>query len=102
MSRSWHRLLKSTYRREPISSFILTVGAVDAVIGGVGDRWSLMIVGFGIVGVAIALRMSSAHWRKAQQQQEEPPARAPIHYLPAHTSTPTLPMLTMSRKRSSK
>ncbi len=101
MSRSWHRLLKSTYRREPISSFILTVGVVDAVIGGVGDRWSLMIVGLGIVGVAIALRISSAQWRKTQQP-EEPPARAPIHYLPAHTSTPTLPMLTMSRKRSAK
>ncbi|MDX2216461.1 MAG: hypothetical protein SFY66_24565 [Oculatellaceae cyanobacterium bins.114] len=96
MSRSWRRLLKSTYRREPISSFILTVGLVDAVIGGVGDRWSLMTVGIGIVGVAIALRVL-----KSRQPIEEAPTRAPIHYLPARTSSPSLPMLTLSRKRPS-
>jgi hypothetical protein len=39
------RILKAAYRKEPISSFIVIVGAVDAVIGGVGERWSLLSFG---------------------------------------------------------
>ncbi|HEY9623536.1 MAG TPA: hypothetical protein V6C78_24475 [Crinalium sp.] len=94
MSRSWHQFLKSTYRKEPISSFILTVGAVDAVIGGVGDRWSLMTVGVGLVGVAIAVR-----WLRFRQPWLDISTRAPIHYLPSRSSRTALPMLSQSRKQ---
>nr|WP_242043685.1 hypothetical protein [Leptolyngbya sp. FACHB-671] len=93
MNLLWSRMLKSGYRKEPISSFIITVGAVDAVIGGVGDRLSLMLLGVGLVGVAIALR-----WWKIRQSKIEIPSSAPIHYLPGHSSRPQLPTLSMSRK----
>jgi hypothetical protein len=86
------RFLKSAYRREPISSFILTVGAVDAVIGGVDGRLSLLLLGLGAVATAIALRW----W--LQRQKIELPSGAPIHYLPARSSRPSLPMLTTARK----
>jgi hypothetical protein len=91
------RMLKSAYRKEPISSFIITVGAVDAVIGGVGDRLSLMLLGVGVVGVAIAFR-----WWKIRQSKIEFPSGPPIHYLPGHSSRPQLPTLSVSRKKTSR
>jgi hypothetical protein len=97
MNLLWSRMLKSAYRKEPISSFIITVGAVDAVIGGVGDRLSLMLLGLGIVGVAIALR-----WWKIHQSKIEISSGAPIHYLPGHSSRPQLPTLSMSPKKTSR
>jgi hypothetical protein len=45
------------YRREPISSFLLTLGAVDMVLGGLDDRWVLFSLGLSTVGVAIAVRL---------------------------------------------
>jgi hypothetical protein len=96
MSRPWHKFLTSRYRKEPVSSFILTVGVVDAVMGGAGDRWSLMTVGVGIVGVAIALR-----WFRVRQQPLEMPSRKPIHYLPSRSSRQALPTLSTSRKKPS-
>ncbi|NJL35889.1 MAG: hypothetical protein HC899_03375 [Leptolyngbyaceae cyanobacterium SM1_4_3] len=91
------RMLKSAYRKEPISSFIITVGAVDAVIGGVGDRLSLMLLGVGVVGVAIAFR-----WWKIRQSKTEFSSGAPIHYLPGHSSRPQLPTLSVSSKKPSR
>lgn len=82
------RFLKSAYRKEPISSFILTVGAVDAVIGGVDSRWSLLVLGLATVGTAIALR-----WWLAQRQPVDLPTGAPVYYLPDRSSQPSLPML---------
>jgi hypothetical protein len=82
------RFLKSAYRKEPISSFILTVGAVDAVIGGVDSRWSLLVLGVAMAGAAIALR-----WWIAHRNRVDLPMGAPIHYLPERSSRPSLPML---------
>lgn len=47
--------------RDPLASFILTVGAVDMVIGGLGDRSSLFLLGLATVGAAAWLG-----WRRAQ------------------------------------
>ena len=88
------RILKSAYRREPISSFILTVGAVDAAIGGVGDRWSLFTFGIGMVGLAIALR-----WWMLQRHTEETPTEAPQYYLPPQPNRP-LPTLNSSNQKN--
>lgn len=47
---------KLFYRREPISSFLLTIGAVDIVLGGLDNRWVLFSLGLSTVGGAVALR----------------------------------------------
>ncbi|AFY95089.1 hypothetical protein [Chamaesiphon minutus] len=49
-------VLKRLYRKEPISSFIIIVGAVDAVLGGVNELGTLMILGLLTSGVAIGYR----------------------------------------------
>jgi hypothetical protein len=94
MNRVWTRILKPSYRKEPISSFVLTVGAVDAVIGGVGDRWPLMALGLGTAGVALALR-----WWMMRQRRVKTTGRASIYYLPAQPSRPQLPDLSLSNRK---
>lgn len=94
MNALWLRMFKSAYRREPIVSFIITVGAVDAVIGGVGASWSLLSFGLGTVGVAVAVR-----WWQSQDSRVESPEAAPEYYLPPSSSRPPLPMLNPKRKR---
>jgi hypothetical protein len=47
------RFVKVAYRKEPISSFILIVGAVDVVIGGMGEKWSLLSIGLATAGSAV-------------------------------------------------
>jgi hypothetical protein len=49
-------VLKRLYRKERISSFIIIVGAVDAVLGGVNELGTLMILGLLTSGVAIGYR----------------------------------------------
>jgi len=93
MNAALPRFLKSVYRKEPLPSFLVTVGVVDAVIGGLGDRWSLLTLGLGTVGVAIGLRW----WLMSQRR---PRSAAPVvqHYLPPSSSRPALPILTAAKK----
>ena len=89
------RFLKSVYRREPISSFLLTVGVVDAVLGGFDDSWSLLLLGLGTIGAAIALR-----WWLLQQRRPEPSVPAvPQHALPYRSSRPALPAIQVAKKQ---
>ena len=89
------RFLKSAYRKEPLPSFLITVGVVDALIGGFDERWSLLSFGLGTVGVAIALR-----WWLIQQRHPEPPQPVAQRYLPPSSSRPPLPALKASKKNS--
>lgn len=82
------RFLKSAYRKDPISSFVMTVGAVDAVIGGVGERWTLMSFGIMMILLAIAIR-----WLQIQRSQENLTEEVPRRYLPPSHSDAPLPML---------
>ncbi|MGL5083299.1 MAG: hypothetical protein ACRC8A_17600 [Microcoleaceae cyanobacterium] len=88
MNALWLRFLRSSYRREPIASFIVTVGAVDAVIGGVGGSWSLFSFGLGTVGLAIVIRL----WQTQRSRIEEPETVSE-YYLPPSSSRPKLPQL---------
>ena len=88
------RFLKSAYRKEPISSFVLLIGAVDVVIGGVDERWSLLTFGLGLVGVAIALR-----WWQIQQRQVDLTEKSPTYFLPPSSSRPPLPVLSASKRQ---
>jgi hypothetical protein len=92
MNAIFPRFIKSAYRKEPISSFIVIVGAIDAVIGGVGGRWSLLSFGF-----LLLLTGALVRWRQTQKAQTviaENPSR---HLLPPSPSATPLPML-MSKK----
>lgn len=89
------RFLKLAYRREPISSFIVIVGAVEAVIGGTQDKWTLF--SFGLIMLLIALLL---RWLKTQKSQSvfvEQPAR---YYLPDSSSRTPLPLLKSQKHRS--
>lgn len=95
MNLVWSRLLRSAYRKEPITSFVLTVGVVEAAIGGLNEHWALLAFGLGTSGVAIALRL----W----QQRKQMPTfvdRAPTYILPAQIDRPSLPLLKPKRKPS--
>jgi hypothetical protein len=94
MNALWRQMFKSAYRREPIVSFIITVGVVDAMIGGIGASWSLLSFGLGTVGVAVAVR-----WWQSPGSKVESPEAAPEYYLPSSSSRPPLPMLNPKHKR---
>lgn len=86
------RFLKSAYRKEPISSFIVIVGAVDAVIGGVGEHWSLLSVGLLLIVSAGFLR-----WWQIQKAQANLATQKAKYFLPPSSSRPPLPMLTSKK-----
>ncbi|HIK14340.1 MAG TPA: hypothetical protein IGS53_03425 [Leptolyngbyaceae cyanobacterium M33_DOE_097] len=88
-------MLKSFYRREPIIAFAVTIGAVDAVLGGVSQQYSLLWFGLGLSGVAIALRW----WQSQQVIERREPVRSAQFLLPPQSSSNSLPMLTMSKKK---
>lgn len=88
------RVLRTLYRKEPISSFILVVGAVDAVMGGVGQRWSLLSFGLLIATLAIILR-----WWQVQKSQPISTEDTPRRYLPPSSGRTPLPLLTHNKSR---
>lgn len=93
MNASWPRFLKSLYRREPLPSVVITMGAVDAVIGGLNGRPSLLGFGLSIAGLALA-----GYWWSRHRQAESTYPRAPVYILPDRASRPPLPMLNISRR----
>jgi len=95
MNAALPRFLKSAYRREPLPSFSITVGIVDAVIGGLDERWWLFTFGLGTAGLAIALR-----WWLIRQRRPYRVSSVPQHYLPPQSSRPVLPNLSAANKNS--
>ncbi|MEA5554683.1 hypothetical protein VB713_27530 [Anabaena cylindrica UHCC 0172] len=89
------RFLKSAYRKEPIISALVTMGVVDALIGGLDDSWSLFAFGLGTTGIALVFKL----WRMQQRPSlpEEPVVQ---HYLPSNSSSPPLPIMTVAKKKS--
>jgi hypothetical protein len=85
-------VLKRLYRKEPISSFILIVGAVDAVIGGMNEISTLMIIGLLTSGVAIGYR-----WWCIQQAESESDRKVKQLYLPSQSDRTPLPNLDSRR-----
>ncbi|MFB2934737.1 hypothetical protein ACE1B6_05615 [Aerosakkonemataceae cyanobacterium BLCC-F154] len=73
---------------------MITIGAVDAVIGGLGDRVSLLTFGMGMVALAIVLR-----WFMVQRRPAEIANEAPQIYLPPTPSQSQLPNLNMPNKK---
>ena len=85
--------MSSVYRKEPIPSFLITIGLVNAMIGGLNDRTGLFSLGLATVGGAILWR-----WRLQQPTAQIQP-KSQIYLTPASSdSVPTLK--TPKRKRS--
>ena len=94
MTQSWMQKVKSVYRKDQISSFVLIVGAVDAVIGSVGNYGLLLGLGWGTVGLAIALRLAALRRRDSRLSAQ------PLRVLPERsTRLPPLPPLDLSQRQ---
>ena len=85
------RFLRTAYRKEPVSSFILIMAAVDVAIGGVGEWWSLVSV-----GILLALLAGGVRWWQGQKIAAIPVAPKPRRYLPP--ARQPLPLLTRDRQ----
>ncbi len=86
------RFLKSVYRGKPISTFIFIVGAVDALIGGFGERWTLLSLGLLLVVTSAAVR-----WLQVQKAQNFVSQQGSRRYLPPSSSQTPLPKLKSER-----
>lgn len=94
MNAIWSRMVRSVYRKEPITGFVIIAGSVDVAIGGIDGSTPLVIFGLSAVGVALALR-----WWQSQRRSPEPPQRDAVYALPPASSRSALPTLKMSKKR---
>lgn len=99
MNALWFRLLRTVYRKEPITGFILTAGAMNVAIGGIDQSTSLVIFGLSTVSIALALRWWHLSHRPApvKPTSSDTPVRVPIAALPPR---PSLPDLSIPRKPS--
>ena len=88
------RLLRSVYRQEPVSGFILIFGATDALIGGIGGRVSLLSIGLLIALLGIIMR-----WRQGEKKSEAIATEPIKYYLPAGSTRQPLPLLNSSKPR---
>ncbi len=90
------RFLSSVYRKEPIPSFLVTIGLVNALIGGLDERLGLFSFGILTVGSAIAVR-----WRLQHQHYHNEPSQpeAPQTYLPPASSNSVPTLATPKRKK---
>ena len=88
------RFLKSVYRREPISTFIFIIGAVDALLGGFGERWTLLSLGLLLVVSSAAVR-----WLQVQKAQNFVSQQGSRRYLPPSSSQTPLPTLKSEKHR---
>ena len=88
------RFLKTVYRKEPISGFILILGVTDALIGGLNGRGSLLSIGLLIALLGIVMR-----WRQGEKKSRTI-ATEPVRYmLPPSSPHKPLPLLTSSKQR---
>ena len=88
------RFLRAVYRKEPVSGFILILGATDALIGGVGGRGSLMSIGLLIAILGVVMR-----WRQGEKKSQEITPEPVRYYLPSGSTRQPLPLLTASKRR---
>lgn len=95
MNAVFPRIVKSAYRKEPLISILITMGIVDALIGGFDDSWALFIVGLGTAGIALTIRWWRIQQRLSLQNQEA----VEQLYLPSQSSKSALPMLSISKKK---
>ncbi|AFY58333.1 hypothetical protein Riv7116_5972 [Rivularia sp. PCC 7116] len=96
MNAVFPRIVKSAYRKEPLITILITMGIVDALIGGLDDSWALFIFGLGTAGTALIIR-----WLRIQQRPDLQNADESVKqlYLPTNSSNSSLPMLSINKKK---
>lgn len=101
MNALWFHVLRTIYRKEPMTAFILTAGAMNVAIGSIDQSPSLLVFGFSTVTIGLILRWWSLS-RRAAPVRVTPsprPARTPIRALPeASLERRSLPNLSMPKK----
>ncbi|MCZ2200517.1 hypothetical protein [Cylindrospermopsis raciborskii] len=88
------RFLKSFYRKDPIISVLITMGIMDALIGGLDDSWSLFAFGLGTTGVALGLKLASKLSRSPREE-----GRTFQYYLPPTSSSSSLPIIKATKNK---
>lgn len=88
------KFLRAVYRKEPLSGFILILGATDALIGGIGGRGGLLSVGLLIALLGIVLR-----WRLGEKKAPKAAVEPAKYILPPSSSRQPLPLLLSSKRR---
>ena len=88
------KFLRAVYRKEPVSGFILILGATDALIGGLNGRGSLLSIGLFIALLAIIMR-----WRQGEKKSQAIATKPARYYLPPVSTRKPLPLLTSSKRR---
>ncbi|AFY37782.1 hypothetical protein Lepto7376_1438 [[Leptolyngbya] sp. PCC 7376] len=86
MARPKHKFLKRIYQKEPISSFLIVMGLIQLVIGGVDSQWNLFSLGFGLVLGAFFVR-----WSQTRKHRLESERVLPRRYLSPSKSPRPLP-----------
>lgn len=85
------QVVKRLYRKEPISSFLIVVGLLELVIGGVDGEWSLFSLGLGLVLGAVFVR-----WSQIRKRRREVEKILPRRYLPPSDGSQPLPYLDLA------
>ncbi|NLQ03953.1 hypothetical protein [Cylindrospermopsis raciborskii] len=88
------RFLKSFYRKDPIISVLITMGIMDALIGGLDDSWSLFAFGLGTTGVGLGLKLASKLSRSPREE-----GRTFQYYLPPTSSSCSLPIIKATKNK---
>jgi hypothetical protein len=89
------RFLKTAYRKEPVSAFILVMGVVDTLIGGFNERWTLLSFGLVLLVFSVAVR-----WLQAQKVNQPVSQQPPRRYLPPSAGEQPLPVLKKTSYRN--
>ncbi|BAQ65107.1 hypothetical protein GM3709_1872 [Geminocystis sp. NIES-3709] len=93
MSETLSRKLKKIYRQEKISTFLVTFGVADAMLGGFSQRWTLLSL-----GVSIAVAGGVIGWLQIEKARKVASLSTPRRYLsPSRTNLQPLP--TLKRKQ---
>ncbi|MGD1920696.1 MAG: hypothetical protein ACFCAD_18525 [Pleurocapsa sp.] len=88
------RFFRAVYRKEPVSGFILILGATDALIGGLDGSGGLLSVGLFIALLGIIMR-----WRQGDKKHREIAPEPVKYFLPPGSTRQPLPLLMSSKRR---
>ena len=88
------RFFRAVYRKEPVSGFILVLGATDALIGGLNGRGGLLSVGLFVALLGMVMR-----WRQGEKKSQKATPQPVRYLLPPGSTRQPLPLLMSSKKR---